>query len=524
MSKVLSAGEAVQEIVDGAVVSSVGVIGWLTPDSILKALGERFEQSGHPRGLTVYLPVGVGDAQGIAGMDHIAREGLMKRIVSGSYINPVNPTTGERPRLMQLVQGNRIEAYSWPIGASMHWLREVARRSPGYMTRVGLDTYMDPRLRGGKLTEKAKEDLVERITFSGDDYLFYPTWNIDYALVRATSADEDGNLSFEEEPIVSSAIELAIATKASGGRVIAQVKRVVPRHSRPAREVRVPAALVDTVVVDSDQWMCTNVSHEPAYLGTDRLSLNELPRLAMSPTKVIARRAAREVQRGTLSIFGFGASSDVPLVMAEEGAFDDDRLDQYQFTTEHGPYGGIVMSGWQFSANINPDALLDGVNQFDVIDGGLCEFAALAFAQFDQAGVVNVSKFGRANPGAGGFIDIAQNARHLVFTGTFTTGGLAVSFPNRTLQIDQEGKVRKFVATAEDVTYRVIDGVRDRAQTALIITERAVFEVTPDGLVLSEIAPGIDLECDVLGRMDYQPRAIADPLPTMDAELFREGS
>lgn len=524
MSKIMTAAEAVARIDDASVIASVGVIGWLTPDSVLKALGERFETTGKPRDLTVYLPVGVGDAQGIAGMDHIAREGLMKRIVSGSYINPVNPATGERPRLMQLVQGNRIEAYSWPIGASMHWLREVARRSPGYMTRVGLDTYMDPGLRGGKFTELATEDLVERISFRGQDYLFYPTWDIHHAIVRATSADEDGNLSFEEEPIVSSAIELAIATKASRGTVIAQVKRIVPRHSRPARDVRVPGALVDAVVVDPDQWMCTNVPFEPAYLGTARVPLADLPRLPMSADKVIARRAAREVEEGTLTIFGFGASSDVPLVMAEEGAFDDGRIDRYRFTTEHGPYGGIVMSGWQFSANVNPDALLDGVTQFDVIDGGLCEFAALAFAQFDKEGVVNVSKFGRANPGAGGFIDIAQNARRLVFTGTFTTGGLAVSFPDSSLRIDREGTVRKFAARAEDVTYRVIDGIRNRGQSALVITERAVFDVSGEGLVLIEIAPGVDLERDVLGQMDYAPHAIADPLRTMDASLFREGA
>lgn len=522
--KICDTATAVQGIQDGSVIASVGVIGWITPDAVLRALGERFEKEGHPRDLTAYLPVGVGDAVGIRGMDHIAREGMLKRIISGSYINPVHPETGERPRLMQLVRANQVEAYSWPIGASMHWLREVARKGPGYLTKIGLDTYMDPRLRGGKFTACATDDLVRRVTFEGEDYLFYPRWNLDTAIIRATAADDAGNLSFEDEPIISSAVALAIAVKSCGGTVIAQVRRVVPRHSRPAREVRIPGVLVDHVVVDTEQMMCTDVPFDAAYLGTERRSLSDLPRLPMSADKVIARRAAREVEEGTLSIFGFGASSDVPLVMAEEGLFDGDGIDRYNFTTEHGPHGGIVMSGWQFSANMNPDALLEGPTQFDLIDGGLCPFTALAFAQLDQTGVVNVSKFGLANPGAGGFTDIARNARRLVFTGTFTTGGLAVSFDNGQLQIQREGKVRKFVREAEDVTYRVIQGVRELGQRATVITERAVFEVTPEGLKLTEIAPGVDLERDVLGQMEFAPVAIAEPLKLMDAALFQEGT
>jgi propionate CoA-transferase len=235
---------------------------------------------------------------------------------------------------------------------------------------------------------------------------------------------------------------------------------------------------------------------------------------------VIARRAAAEVVPGRTSIFGFGASSDAPLVMAETGAFNDDGIDRYQFTTEHGPFGGVVMSGWQFSANMCPEALLDGLQQFDFIDGGNCPFAALAFAQFDALGNVNVSRFGTSNPGAGGFIDIAQNAKDLVFTGTFTTAGLATTISNCVLTVEKEGNVRKFVKQVDQITYSVREGVIERGQTALLVTERAVFRVEAAGLALVEIADGINLRRDVLDQMEFAPSRIAEPLPKMDAALF----
>lgn len=521
MSKICTAQEAVSLIKDGDVVSSVGVIGWFTPDEVLGALGERFEQTAGPRDLTFYFPCGLGDAQGIRGMDHVAKEGLMKRVVSGSYINPVNPKTGKRPELMRLIQNNLIEAYSWPIGASMQWLREVARKSPGYLTRVGLGTYIDPRETGGKFTARATEDLVRRVEFEGEEMLFYPSWPLNVAILRATASDDLGNLSFEEDPMLSSTLPLAMAVKASGGTVIAQVKRIVPRGTRPAITVRVPAALVDKIVVAPEQMMVTEVPFDPAYLGVEQRPLDQLKMLPVTPGKVIARRASEEVRTQELTIFGFGASSDVPLVMAEEGRLTEENIDDYWFTTEHGSFGGVVMNGWQFSCNVNPRAVIDGVSQFDLIDGGLCEFAALAFAQYDESGTVNVSRFGKANPGAGGFIDIAQNAKRLVFTGTFTTGGLKVSYSEEGgLKIDQEGCERKFIKQADHVTYRVREGVA-RGQEALLITERAVFSVHAEGLVLEEIAPGVDLQRDVLGQMEFAPVKIREPLKRMDPALFR---
>jgi len=519
-NKICEASEAVADIPDGAAVASVGVIGWVTPDKTLKAIGDRFEQTGTPRNLTFYFPCGTGDAQRIRGMDHVARAGLMKRIVSGSYINPRHPDTGERPRLMQLIHNNEIEAYSWPIGASMHWLREVARKSPGYLTTVGVGTYIDPDLRGGKFTDACSEDLVEKINFRGKPHLFYPTWPLDVGIVRATAADEFGNLSFEDEALFSSNLGIALAVKASGGTVIAQVQRVVARGERAASDVRIPGSLVDRVVVDPDQMMVTETPLDPHYLGRKRLPLDDLPRLPEGPDTIIARRASVEVRKRELSIFGFGAAANIPLAMAGDGLFANGGLSDYEFTTEHGSFGGVVMSGWQFSCNLNPEALIDGLSQFDLIDGGLCRFAALAFAEFDARGCVNVSKFGPANPGAGGFIDIAHNAERLVFTGTFTTGGLACETGDGTIAITREGKISKFVETVEDVTYDALAGVRERGQQTLIVTERGVFELTADGLVLIEVAPGIDVRTQILDLMAFAPVQVRDPLPTMPARLF----
>lgn len=521
MTKIISAAQAVASIQDGQTVASVGVIGWIVPETVLEALGKRFQDTGHPRNLTFYFPCGTGDAVDIRGMDHVAQEGLMKRIVSGSYINPVNPRTGQRPALMKLIQENRIEAYSWPIGAAMHWLREVARKSPGYITRVGVGTYADPDLGGGKFTSRCEDNLIQKIRVNQEEVLFYPSWPIDVAIIRASSADEFGNLSFEDEPLMSSALSLALAAKASGGRVIAQVRRIVPNGSRPTTSVRFPGMLVDSLVVDPQMMMTTDTAYDEAYLHSSGIP-SRLPAIPFGPDKVIARRAALEVRKKELSIFGFGAAADIPLIMVEQGRFDlENAPHDYWFTTEHGSYGGVVMNGWQFSANQHPQALLDGVTQLDVIDGGLCRFAALAFAEYDSHGTVNVSKFGKVNPGAGGFIDIAMNAQRLVFTGSFTTGGLDIEYSDGRMNILKEGKVSKFVDKAQSLTYSVAKGVA-AGQSALIVTERAVFEQTPQGLVLTEVAPGVDVRKDILAHMAFAPVHILDPLPLMDASLFQE--
>ncbi|KIC07692.1 propionate CoA-transferase [Leisingera sp. ANG-M1] len=523
MTKLCSLEEALSVIKDEDSVVSTGVIGWITPDALLKGVADKFEATAHPKDLTFYFPCGTGDAMHIGGMDHVAKKGLMKRIIGGSYLNPIHPDTGERPKLMQLIHADEVEAYSWPIATTMLWLREVARGTPGYMTKTGIGTYVDPDNQGGRFTPSAKEDLVEKINFRGEDYLFYPARPLQVAFLRATSADENGNLSFENEALQSSNLGIAIAVKASGGTVIAQVERKVPLGSRKVSDVCIPGSLVDKVVIVQDQKFVTNIDKpDPAYLGGNPVDPKNLPKPAPGADKIIARRASMEVRKKELSIFGFGASGDVPLVMAEDGKFDGGQIYDYEFTTEHGSYGGVVMSGWQFSANINPEALIDGLYQFDVIEGGLCKFAALAFAEFDQSSTVNVSKFGKVNPGSGGFVNIAHNAERVIFTGTFTTAGLKTAVQDGQLSIMREGKVKKFVQTAQHITYLVREGVLERGQTAKLITERAVFEVTADGLELVEIAPGIDLQRDVLDQMEFAPSRIVDPLPLMDAALFAE--
>ena len=522
MSKVCSVEEAVAIVQPGDTVAAVGVIGWIVPDALLAGLAKRFRESGTPSDCTFYFPCGTGDAIDIKGMDHVAVEGLMKRIVSGSYINPVDPKTGERPKLMQLIRQDKIEAYSWPIGASMHWLREVARRSPGYLTKIGLGTYADPRQEGGKFTALAKDDLIKVVVFEGEEYLFYPTFPLHVGFIRGATADEFGNLSHEDEPIHSSSLQIALAVKACGGKVVAQVRRIVTRGERRAPEVKIPGVLVDHVVVVPDQMMTTDTAYDTSYLGGTPWSGRTHDKLPFGPDKIIARRGARQIRAGVTSIFGFGASSDIPTVLLEDGKFADGGHRKYQFTTEHGPFGGLVMSGWQFSANKYPEALLDGVTQFDFIDGGGCPFAALAFAEFDARGNVNVSRFGSANPGAGGFIDIAHNARELVFTGTFTTGGLQIGFEDGRLRILKEGKIRKFVPKVEQITYPVRQGVRERDQKAMLVTERAVFEVTRDGLLLIEVAPGIDVRTQILDLMDVGEVRVSAGCKVMDAALFAQ--
>jgi propionate CoA-transferase len=519
-SKIVSFEKAAGLIPDRTTIGCCGVIGWLTPDRMLRAIAERFANESAPQGCTFYFPCGTGDSIEIKGMDHVALPGLMKRIISGSYINPRHPKTGERPRLMQMIHANQVEAYSWPIGATMQWLREVARKGPGLFTTVGLDCYIDPRQTGGKINDAAKDDLVFLRELNGREYLFYPTFPIDIAIIRGTTADSYGNITMEREPFLSSVLPLAMAAKSSGGKVIAQVSRIVERGTLSAQMVRIPGCMVDAIVVDPNQVMGSECAYMPEASGELRGHLDGLPKIPFGVDKVIARRAARLVPAGEVSIFGFGAAGDAPLILAEEGRLTGDNLYDYHFTTEHGPHGGILLRDWQFSANYNVEGIVDCAAHFDFIDGGGCGFAALAFAEVDEKGAVNVSKFGTYAPGAGGFIDIAHNAHTLVFTGTFTGGGPQLKLGGGKCVVEKEGKFKKFVRQAQQMTYPLLKGVRERHQAAFIVTERAVFSVREKGLVLIEIAPGIDLQRDVLDQMEFPPAEILDPLPLMDAALF----
>lgn len=506
MTHFMDADEAANLLQDGQSVAIAGVIGWLVPDTLLASIAARFAKSGSPSGLTVFSPVHSGDALGIRGLDHLAQPGLMKRVVSGSFINPVNPTTGLRPDLMGLIATDQVEAYSWPIGATMHWPREVARRSPGYLTQVGLGTYVDPRLEGGRMTPSAVEDLIRVVEFDGQEYLFYPTWPIDVAIIRGDAADAEGNVSLAGEPLHSASVSIALAAKASGGKVIAQVAQVLDRKDRFRAADWIPSDIIDVIVIDPEQVVGTELTDAKPWLGSVGSPVNAeaLPKLSDPISRLVCANAIPFVERGRLTIFGFGMSSDVPTLMAETGAYGRETSNNYRFTTEHGSYGGIVLGGWQFSANLGQTALLDGPTQFDAIDGGLCHTAVLSFAEFSADGIANVSKFGSANPGAGGYIDIASNAQRLVLLGSFTAGGLQISVEDGQMRIDQEGRSRKFVETCQHVTYSIREGVA-RGQIASVVTERAIFDVTPEGLVLVSIAHGIDLERDVIGQMDFRP-------------------
>lgn len=519
MSKLVSAREAVEVVQDGQTIAVAGCLAWIAADALLKALGERHAETGSPRDLTAIFPVGTGDGRHVHGMDHIAREGLLRRLIAGSILSAPNFFTKKLPATNRLVVADKIEAYAWPMGAMMHWLREVARRGPGYLTQVGFDTYADPKYGGTRVSASGAE-LVRVVEFEGKPYLFYPSMPIDVGIVRATSADEHGNLSFEEEPILSAVPAICLAAKAGGGKVIAQVKHIVGSGRRKTREVRVPGALVDHVVHVPDQPMGTGIFHEESYLGGVPYDKSQLPTIPESVDKLIMRLIAREVKKGVVTIFGMGMSTGVPLVMAEQGVFDGGALREFAFTTEHGPFGGVVMQGIQFSANRYADGLLDGPSQFDAIDGGICHTALLSFGEFGADGTVNVSKMGEKIVGAGGFIDIAHNATELVLSGTFTAQGLNVGGGPEGLRILREGRTKKFVRNVGHRTYPALQAVRERGQRVKLITERAVFNLKPEGLVLTEVAPGIDVRRDILDQMEFAPAAVAEPLAKMDAKLF----
>lgn len=520
VTKIVDFEDAVSDIRAESTVAIVGVIGWTVPEKLLRALGRRYLETGAPGGLTLFVPCFGGDNGEIKGIDNLMHDGMTNRLITGSFINPPDPKTGERPRSMQQVKADKIEAYTFHIGVMMHWLREIARRSQGYLTEVGIGTFVDPDLDGGKVTPCTKDDIVEKFDFRGKPHLFFPSLQLDHGIIRATAADKHGNLSFEDDPLVSSNLAIALAVKACGGKVVAQVKRVVEPGDVHAHLVKVPGVLVDKVVVDPDQMLVTGIQDDPRFLGQERIDPRDLQPLKPGAPTVIARRSAELINRHELTIYGFGASSSIPTIFATEGRFDGDGIYDYPSTTEHGSYGGIVTSGWQFSANLNPDALIDGVTQFDAIHAGLCKTCALAFAQFDVNGNINVSKFGSANPGSGGFIDIAHNATNLIFNGTFTTGGLKVDATGEKLTILQEGKVSKFVRDVEQITYPLLTGVRERGQTAHIVTERAVFAVTREGLELLEVAPGIDPKTQVLDLMAFAPVRVPDTIAQMNPKLF----
>ena len=504
--RVVSLAEAVGFVADGdTVVIGGSGGGHAVPEALIVALEERFLAAGAPRNLTLLHPVGLGD-NATQGVSHLAHPGLLKRIVTGALVNT--------PPIQEMARQDIVEAYTLPQGALSQLMREMAAGRPGLLSQVGLHTFVDPRFGGGRQSASASEDLVELVTLAGREWLLYKPYPIQVAFLRGTTADEDGNISMENEAVFGEMLPMAQATHRSGGVVIVQVARLAQRGSLPAKQVKIPGMLVDLVVVDPHQRQTYMTEYSPAYAGELRVPVDQIPALAFDARKVIARRAALELFPGAICNLGSGVSTGIANVAAEEGF-----LDAIVLTNEQGLIGGAPASGVDAGAGVNYTAMIDQPYQFDFYDGGGLDLAFLSFAQVDPHGSVNVSRFGDRVIGIGGFQNIAQNAKKVIFSGTFTTGGLKIGWQDSQTVIDQEGRQQKFVAELEQVSYSGLQAAR-QGQEALYVTERAIFRRGPDGLTLIEIAPGIDLERDVLAQMGFRPQ-IADDLKIMDDYLFR---
>jgi propionate CoA-transferase len=523
-SKFMSADEAAALIQDDDTVGLMGGGGGLMEAThLFEAVQRRFLGTGLPRNLTVWHALGIGDKK-TKGMNCFAHEGLVRRVIGGHWV--------WSPTLQKLAQDEKIEAYILPGGVSSQLMREIGAGRPGLFTHVGLGTVCDPRLGGGRMNATAKDDLAEVVNFDGREYLRYKTFPVNVALVRASAADEDGNISFEHEAANLDAASLALAARNSGGTVIVQVAERLPRGALKAREVRIPSAWVDAIVVDPEQRTSYDIPFDPAFSGEltgDARTASEAQDRAFEQARAqtdfneraaVARRALAEMfntgKARPVVNYGVGVPDAVAKLMVVKGW--QDRI--YQ-TIEHGTYGGALMDGVLFGYARNATAMLDAATQFDFYAGGGLDVAFLGFGEFDAQGNVNVSKLGGLTVGPGGFIDIAQNARKVVFCGTFAAKGVELATGDGQLRVLRQGQVRKLVQQVDQVTFSGPQSLV-RGQQVLYLTERASFRLTPEGIELFEIAPGIDLQRDVLDQMDFRPLIAADLVVIAD-EVFRVG-
>ncbi|MCG5479680.1 acyl CoA:acetate/3-ketoacid CoA transferase [Sinorhizobium alkalisoli] len=515
-SKHISPAEAAALIPDGAVVSVSSSSGLGCPDLMLKAIGERFDATGHPRDLTTLHPIAAGDMSGIKGVDHIARKDLLKRIIGGSY--PSGPSSAEPPLIWQMIGANDVAAYNIPSGILFDMHREAAARRPGVMTKVGLDTFVDPSREGCAMNAAAAaEPVVKKISFEGEDWLYFKAIAPEVAIIRATTADERGNLTYEHEGAYLGGLDQALAARNNGGIVIAQVKRLAREGSLKPHDVRVPGVLVDYIVVDPEQKQTTQTLYDPAISGEIFRPLDSFRLPEFNIQKVIARRVAQELEAGSAVNLGFGISANVPRILLEEGLHG-----AVTWVIEQGAVGGVPLLDFAFGCAANADAFMPSPHQFTYFQGAGFDASLLSFLEIDRTGSVNVSKLSfrpHVTAGAGGFVDITARARKIVFSGMFNAGARLAVADGR-LVIEKEGKLKKLVDRVEHVTFSGRRAI-EQGQDVTYVTERAVMKLTPEGIMLTEIAPGVDLQEHVLGQSEF-PLLVSDGLKVMDAALFQE--
>ncbi|CUI00456.1 acyl CoA:acetate/3-ketoacid CoA transferase [Leisingera aquaemixtae] len=506
--KTTTTEQAMALIRDGDVVTTTGFVQSCIPEMLHAALEKRFLDQGAPRDLTLIMCAGAGDSKGL-GTGRLHHDGLLRRVIAGNF--------GRMPKVAQAAQENKICGYNLPQGVISQLYRACAAGQPGLFSKVGLHTYVDPRHGGGKVNKVTEEDIVKYVQVDGEDWLFYKATKIDVAFIRGTSADRSGNISMEREALTLDCLAQAMAAHNNGGIVIAQVERIVEDGSIKPKDVKIPGLLVDCVCVADDPEMHRmnyGVQHNPALSGEIRVPLGGIPKMPLDQRKIIARRAAFELPPNGAVNLGVGAPDGVAAVANEEKATPYITL-----TTEAGAVGGVLAGGSSFGSSANADAIIDQNQMFDFYDGGGLDLTCLGMAECDAEGSVNASRFGGRLNGCGGFINISQNSRAVVFAGTFTAGGLKVAVENGELRIVQEGRNKKFVRLIEQITFSG-PYASQRSQPVLYVTERCVLQLTPKGLELIEIAPGIDLQRDILDQMEFKP--IIENVTLMDARIFRE--